>query len=97
MSIWGRRVLGGQADSYRLILGHELKHGSQGAPPQYHVHGGAEDGAVYDCVDVAWSEDDNEAAVVKRVNGATFPHHLLEIVAAASPRTREDPPNSAHY
>ena len=76
MSIWGRRVLGGQPDSYRLILGHELKHGSQGAPPQYHVHGGAEDGAVYDCVDVAWSEDDTEAAVIKRVNGATCSYPL---------------------
>ena len=69
MSIWGRRVLGGQQDSYRLILGHELKHGAPRAPPQYHVHGGSEDGAVYDCVDVVWSEDESEATIVQRVAG----------------------------
>ena len=73
MSIWGRRVtlggLGAQSGQLPSDSGPRAEARLAGAPPQYHVHGGAEDGAVYDCMDVSWAEDESEAAVLKRVNG----------------------------
>ena len=61
-------MLGSQADSFRLVLGHELRYGAP-AVPQYSMHAAAEDGAVYDCVDVAWTEDDKQNAVLERLTG----------------------------
>ena len=74
MSLWGRRVLG-QPDSFCAVLGHELKHGAAPAAPDYSRHSATEDGSVYDCVLVEWSEDDREAALLERLTGTSFITH----------------------
>ena len=76
MSLWGRRVLG-QADSFRAVLGHELKHAAAPGAPDYSVPGAAEDDSAYDCVSVEWSDDDRESALLERLAGgqSAAQHH----------------------
>ena len=71
MSLWGRRVLG-QPDSFRAVLGHEVRHGAAAAAPDYSTHSASEDGLVYDCVSVEWTEDEREPVLLERLTGTSW-------------------------
>lgn len=62
-------MLGGQSDSFRVVLGHEVRHAVIPSAPQYSVHISVEDGEVYDNVGMAWTEDEREPVVLGRLAG----------------------------
>lgn len=69
-------MLGSQSDSFRLVLGHEVRHAVIPSAPKYSVHISVEDGEVYDNVTMAWTEDEREPIVLERLAGllSNIPH-----------------------
>ncbi|KAK9820032.1 hypothetical protein WJX72_005289 [[Myrmecia] bisecta] len=87
MSVFGRRILGGQPDAFRLVLGYQVGsiEASNGQPlveddASQEVQPGTDETTAshYQTAMVDWTADEADAAVVSKLKSATVEPILLE-------------------